>query len=39
MESIVLSGQNLKNLDIVDIELKNKSKSVVQIDLSNNYLR
>ena len=38
MESIVLSGQGLKNLDIIDIELKNKSKTAVHIDLSHNYL-
>jgi hypothetical protein len=35
---IVLSNQGLKNLDVIDIELKNKSKTVIQIDLSNNYL-
>ncbi len=38
MESILLSNQGLKTLDIVDVELKNKAKTVVHIDLSNNYL-
>jgi hypothetical protein len=35
---IVLSNQGLKNLDVIDIELKNKSKTVIQLDLSNNHL-
>jgi hypothetical protein len=38
MESIIVTNQGLKNLDVVDIELKNKAKTVVQIDLSHNYL-
>ena len=38
MESIVFSNQGLKNLDVVDVELKNKSKTVVHLDMSNNYL-
>lgn len=35
---IVLSNQGIKNLDSIEIELKNKYKTVIQIDLSNNYL-
>jgi len=38
MESLILSNQSLKNLDIVDIEIKQSSKFAAYIDLSNNYL-
>lgn len=38
MESIILTNQGLKNLDIVDVDLKKKAKTVVQIDMSHNYL-
>lgn len=38
MESLILSNHSLKNLDLVDIEIKQSSKSVVYLDLSNNFL-
>jgi len=37
--SFVLSGQGIKSLEILEIEILNKSKTLVYIDLSNNQLR
>lgn len=39
MESLFLSNQYLKNLDLVEVEIKSNSKSVIYFDLSNNYLQ
>lgn len=38
MESLILSNQSLKNFDMVDVEIRTKAKSLLYMDLSNNYL-
>lgn len=38
MESLILSNHSLKNLDLVDVKIKESSKTAVYLDLSNNFL-
>ena len=39
MDSIVYSGKNLKNLETIENDLKSKSKNLIHLDLSVNYLK
>lgn len=39
MESLILSNHSLQNLDLVDVEIKQSSKTAVYLDLSNNFLK
>ena len=38
MESLIFSNQGLKDIDTIDIELKKRSKEILYLDLSKNYL-
>jgi hypothetical protein len=38
MESLILSSQALKNLDEIDVELRTRTKTLMYLDLSGNYL-
>ena len=39
MESIVYSGEGLRSIEGLEKDLKNKAKTVIHIDLSNNSIR
>jgi hypothetical protein len=38
MESLIFSNQGLKDIDSIDIELRKRSKDILYLDLSKNYL-
>jgi len=38
-KSLIYSGQNLKNYELIEGDLRNKSNDLIYLDLSNNLLK